>query len=110
MAAAFFFGSLAAFAAGGVRSSVGFMAGSAMSLVNYLWLESSLRAMFAGSMSTSTIFVAARYVLRYFLIGGLLLAIYLTEALPMPAVISGLAIFAAAALLQGFSDVISNNR
>jgi hypothetical protein len=103
-------GSLAAFAIGGIGAFFGFVTGSAMSLVNYLWLESSLRAMFAGRVSSKTIFAASRYVLRYVAIGGVLLVIHLSGALPIAAVISGLAVFAIAALIQGFSGVVPDDR
>jgi hypothetical protein len=109
MAAVSVVGTLIAFGIGGPSAGIGFVLGCGLSLVNYLWLESSLRAMFSGSTSTATLLVAARYIFRYFLLGGALLLIYLTEVLPIAAVIAGLATFALAALVQGFKSIRSNN-
>jgi hypothetical protein len=102
-------GTLIALAVGGTRAGIGFVLGCGLSLVNYLWLESSLRAMFSGKAMTGTLFVSARCIFRYFLLGGALLLVYLTEAVPMAAVIAGLAAFAIAAVIQGFISIRSNN-
>lgn len=102
-------GTLIAFVVGGAAAGIGFVLGCGLSLVNYLWLESSLRAMFSGNASTGTLLVAARYIFRYFLLGGVLLLVYLTDAVPMASVIAGLAAFAIAAVIQGFRSIRSNN-
>jgi hypothetical protein len=101
-------GTLIALGFGGPSAAIGFAVGCGLSVMNYLWLESSLRAMFSGSTSTATLFVAARYIFRYFLLGGALLLIYLTGVLPVAAVIAGLAAFALAALVHGFRSIRSN--
>ena len=101
-------GSGAGFAFGGRFWGFGVAFGGALSIINYFWLERSTRAMFAQSAMASTGLLAAKYILRYVAIGAVLLLIYMTGALPVAAVILGLAAFAFAVVLQGLKNIFSS--
>ena len=107
MAALIAIGAIAGFAFGGVRWGFGLIFGGALAFGNYLWLERSTRQIFTGS-SASAPLLSLKYIARYFAIGAILLAVYLTDAFPVAAVIVGLASFAFAVVLQGLKNIISS--
>lgn len=98
---------IAGFVFGGALFGFGILFGGGLSYVNYLWLERSTRAIFDQTAVATTGILAAKYILRYAAIGAALLAIHLTGALPVAAVIVGLSAFALAVVLQGFKNIFS---
>jgi hypothetical protein len=102
-------GSIAGFFFGGATFGLGVIFGGALSFANYLWLDRSTRAMFVNAEMASTALLAAKYILRYFALGAVLLLIYITGAFPVAAVILGLSAFAFAVVLQGLKSIISSS-
>ena len=117
---------LLAFVLGGSRWAIGVLLGGGLSYINYLWLDRSTKAIFAGAHSRNENGLAARddeeqtmnrgaaaiaalqYIFRYLALGGALLLVYLTEAVPMAAVLAGLSAFAIAVVVQGIKNTISS--
>lgn len=99
---------IAGFVFGGPRFGSGVIFGGVLSFANYFWLERSTRALFEPTAIATSGILAAKYILRYVVIGGILLLVYLTGALPMTAVILGLAAFAFAVVIQGLKNIISS--
>lgn len=108
MAAMIVAGSVAGFVFGGRFWGLGVMFGGVLSFVNYFWLARSTRAIFSPNAISSTGVLAGKYMLRYAALGAVLLLVYLTGALPMAAVIMGLAAFAFAVVLQGLRNIFAS--
>lgn len=86
----------------------GFLFGGILSFINYYWLKVSLKKVFEGAAADEKPRVSAtKYMLRYAVFGGLLLLIYLTRAVPIAAVILGLASFAFAIMIEAFIRIFS---
>jgi hypothetical protein len=87
----------------------GVLFGGAISVVNFIWLDRSLAAVFrAATEGVGPRFLAVRYILRYVIIGLVLLGVYLTGTLPVVAVIIGLASFAFAVVFDGIVSIFRN--
>ena len=98
-------GSAAGFAVRGTLFGVGVLFGGVLAFANYFWLDRVTKAMFSGDVITSTGILAAKYIMRYAALGLILLAVHLTGALPVAAVIAGLAAFAFAVVIQGLRNI-----
>ena len=59
------------------------------------------------AIATSGI-LAAKYIFRYVVLGGIVFLVFLTGAIPITAVILGLSAFALAVVIQGMKNIISN--
>lgn len=95
--------------AGSGRFFGGVLIGGVISIVNFLWLERSLGAVFRAAVEgVKPGLLAARYFIRYVLIGLVLLGVYMTGAVPMVAVILGLASFAFAVVIDGIASIFRN--
>jgi ATP synthase I subunit len=93
-------------AASSARFLAGVLIGGAISVVNFLWLERSLGAVFRAAVDgTKPGLLAARYFLRYVIIGLVLFAVYWTGQVPILAVIIGLASFAFAVVFEGITGI-----
>lgn len=108
MAVAVIAGAAGGFALKGTRFGIGILFGGLLAFVNYLWLDRSTRAIFDNAAISSTGWLAAKYILRYVAIGAVLLAVYLTHALPVTAVIAGLGAFAVAVVIQGLKGIFKS--
>ncbi len=102
-------GAAAGLVLAGPRFGLGVLFGGLLAFGNYFWLDRVTRAIFRPDAVTSAGIVAAKYILRYLAIGGVLLLVYWTGAMPMPAVILGLSAFAIAIVAQGFKNIVSSN-
>lgn len=91
----------------GVRFGAGILTGGVLAFANYAWLKRSTRAIFDNAATASTGILAAKYVFRYVAIGAVLLIIYLTDAVPITAVIAGLGAFAVAVVIQGLKNIFT---
>jgi hypothetical protein len=101
-------GILAGLLAVSLKFSIGVLIGGILAFVNYLWLESSLRGLFAHVAAGGRPGLPAiRYILRYLVIGGVLWLVYLTGAGSMVGAILGLASFAFAVVIEGFISIFS---
>jgi len=96
-------GSIAGFIFGGRSFGIGVLIGGALSLVNYYWLKRSLKQVFDSAMAgDKPQFLAGRYILRYVTFAAVLTVVYLTKAVPVVAVLLGLASFALAIIFEAF--------
>ncbi len=90
-----------------VKAGVGVPVGGAMAAVNYYWQKRSLAAIFDQAIhAEKPRFLALRYALRYAVIGGVLLLIYLTGTVSIVAVVLGLASFALAVVIKGLRLIL----
>jgi hypothetical protein len=73
------------------RVTLGLFLGGVLAIFNHNWLSSSISSTFSGS-KTQPIpkFNAAKYVLRYVVIGAAVFAAYNLNVISMPATIAGL--------------------
>jgi hypothetical protein len=106
MAALVGLGSVAGLFVGGPRAGVGVFFGGLLGFANYWWLDRVTKAMFSPDGVTSSGLLAAKYVSRYVVIGGILLLVYLSGAVPVAAVIAGLGAFALAVVIQGIRSIL----
>ncbi|MGE3467897.1 MAG: ATP synthase subunit I [Pyrinomonadaceae bacterium] len=107
MAALIAAGTIVGFAFGGPRFGIGVVFGGILSFVNYFWLERSTRAMFEPAAIATSGILAAKYIFRYVAIGAVLLVTHWSDALPITAVILGLAAFAFAVVIHGLKNIFS---
>ncbi|HEY0385926.1 MAG TPA: ATP synthase subunit I [Pyrinomonadaceae bacterium] len=88
------------------RVTTGLVLGGVLSLFNHHWLRGSLAAVFgepamAGKRPRLS---AARYVLRYFVIGCVVASAYMLNLISVPATLAGLCAFAAAVMVEAFTQ------
>ncbi len=84
----------------------GIFLGGTAAFLNYFWLRSLLRKILENPVETENGGrLATRFVLRYFLIGCLVLIVYLTGIVPVIAVLIGLAGFAIAVVFEGIINI-----
>lgn len=93
----------------GPSFGLGVLFGGLLAFGNFFWLDSVTRQIFRPDAVRSAGLLAAKYIFRYVAIGGILLLVYLTGALPIPAVILGLSAFAIAIVAQGLINIVSSN-
>lgn len=104
-------GSLVGFAFFSWKAGVGVLVGGVLGLANYFWQKHSLKAIFDRALEgKKSRFLAARYILRYVMIGAALAAVYFTGTVSIYAVIFGLASFAIAVTIEGFISLFSAKR
>jgi hypothetical protein len=104
-------GSVAGFAFFSWKEGVGVLVGGVLGFANYFWQKHSLKAIFDQAVEgKKSRFLAARYILRYVVIGAALTAVYFTETVSIYAVIFGLASFAIAVMIEGFKSLFSSKR
>lgn len=86
---------------------LGVLIGGILSFVNYYWLKFSLKKIFEQAVSgEKPRFLGLRYLFRYFILAAILTIVFLTDVIPVVAVIAGLASFALAVVIEGFIRVI----
>lgn len=88
---------------------LGVVFGGVLSFVNYYWLKVSLKRIFdrAVAHGEKPKFLAVRYFSRYLTLGAILAVVFLTETIPIIAVILGLASFGLAIMIEGFIRLFS---
>ena len=110
MAAVIVAGSTIGFAFFSWREGFGVLVGGVLGFANYFWQKHSLKAIFDRAIKGKrSRFLAARYILRYVMIGAALTAVYFTETVSIYAVIFGLASFAIAVMIEGFTSLFSRS-
>lgn len=110
MASVAFLGGLAGFYFVSHEFGFGVLLGGILSLFNYYWLKVSLRGIFdkiAGGGEKPR-FLAAKYFLRYAAFASILVIVFLTKALPIIAVLLGLASFAVAIIVEALILLFSS--
>ena len=88
---------------------LGVILGGILSFINYWWLKVSLKRLFDNAIAhgEKPRFLALRYFARYITLGGILTVVFLTETIPVVAVILGLSSFALAIVIEGFVRIFS---
>lgn len=88
---------------------LGVILGGALSFINYYWLKVSLKRLFDNAVAhgEKPRFLALRYFGRYVTLGAVLTVVFLTETIPVVAVILGLSSFALAIVIEGFVRLFS---
>ena len=88
---------------------LGVFIGGVLSFVNYYWLKFSLKKIFEQAVGgEKPRFLGLRYLFRYLILGAVLTIVFLTETIPVVAVIAGLASFAVAIVIEGFVRIFSS--
>lgn len=89
------------------RVTTGLLLGGVLALFNHHWLRSSLAAVFGGPIAAGRRprLNAARYVLRYFVIACVVASAYLLNLINVPATLAGLCAFAAAVMVEAFTQL-----
>lgn len=88
------------------RVTTGLLLGGVLSLFNHHWLRSSLAAIFSTAESGRKVkFNAARYVLRYFVIAGVVALAYTLNLVSLVATLVGLCSFVVAAMIEAFMQI-----
>lgn len=92
------------------RFSIGILVGGILSFVNYFWLKQSTKAIFEKAIAgEKPVLLTIKYIFRYVLIGVAAAFFYFTDALPVVAVVIGLAAFAFAIVLEGLSGIFTGS-
>ena len=80
------------------RITVGLLLGGVLSLLNHYWMRTSISAGFdlALGQGTKPQIKLAQYVLRYFVVGTIVFAVYQLNVVSLPATLAGLCSFVAA--------------
>ncbi|MFN0279470.1 MAG: ATP synthase subunit I [Pyrinomonadaceae bacterium] len=103
-------GTIAGFAFVSAKVGFGVFVGGILAFANYFWQKRSLKAIFDRAIDGKrSHFLALRYILRYVVLGGVLMLIYLSHTVSIVAVIFGLSSFAIAVVIEGFISVFSNS-
>jgi hypothetical protein len=94
------------------RFGLGFVIGGITAFLNYYWLKVSLKRIFDNAIASTATgekprFSAASYFLRYLGVGLILYLVYLSETVPMVAVLLGLCVFALAIVIEGLLRILS---
>lgn len=84
------------------RVTTGLLLGGLLSLLNHHWLRTSVAAVFdATPAGKRPRMRAARYVLRYVVVAGVVWAAYALDLVSLAATLAGLCSFVVAALAEG---------
>jgi hypothetical protein len=87
------------------RVTAGLFLGGMLSLLNYHWLGTSIAVAFnVERMGKRPRIRVWRYILRYFLIGGIVIAAYKLNVVSLPATILGLCSFVVALFAEAFRE------
>ena len=101
-------GGIAGLAASSLRFGLGILVGTALAFLNYYWLKSSLRKIFAAAQSGERPrMLAGKYFLRYLVLAIVVAVIYAADLLPIVALILGLGAFAFAVVIEGSIRIFS---
>ncbi len=91
-----------------VSFGIGVLVGGILSLVNYYWLKSSLKKVFAqAAAGEKPQFLGLKYFFRYLAFAAILAIIYFTKIVPIVSVLLGLASFAAAIMVEAAIRVMT---
>ncbi len=88
-------------ACGHVRLALGFALGAFLAVLGYYWLHEVIEALMSAGQVKIPRRVIAKFVVRYPLMFGVVFLFYKTGWLPMVAIIGGLFVPAAGAMIEG---------
>lgn len=87
---------------------LGLCIGGILAFLNYYWLKISLKRVFDKAIGgEQPVFLAGTYFLRYLSIGVVVFIVYLTEIVPIIALLLGLSAFALAIMVEGLLRIFS---
>ena len=84
------------------RVALGLTLGGVLSLFNYHWLRTSVAAVFSVGPTERPRVRISRYIIRYFVVGGVVAAAYQLKVISLPATIAGLSSFVPALFVEAF--------
>ena len=88
------------------RVTTGLLLGGMLSLVNHHWLRTAIAAAFGPSMAGARPKIRiARYILRYFIVGGIAAGAYLLGVVSLTATLFGLCSFVVALMMEAFVQI-----
>jgi hypothetical protein len=89
------------------RVTTGLLLGGILSFFSHHWLRTSLAAVFGSAAQSRSRprLGAARYVLRYFIIGLIVASAYTLDLISIGATIAGLCSFAAAIMIEAMTQL-----
>ncbi len=91
-----------------IAFGLGILIGTALAFINYYWLKSSLRKIFAAAESGERPrMLAGKYFLRYLVLAIVVAIFYVTGWVPIVALILGLAGFGFAVVVEGLIRIVS---
>jgi hypothetical protein len=93
-------GLLAILLRGQVWFAAGFALGAALAILNYFWLHQAVEALMAAGQSHPPRFIVAKFLLRYPLAFAAVWLFYRTGWLPIAAILAGLFVPVAGALVE----------
>ena len=103
-------GATVGFAVFSAKAGLGVLIGGVLAFANYFWQKHSLKAIFDRAVhGKKSPFLAARYILRYVVIGAVVAWIYWSDAASIFGVIFGLASFSIAVVIEGFTNIFSSS-
>lgn len=82
------------------RVSFGLMLGGGLSLLNFHWLSTSVRAILSVAPVQKPRVRISRYIIRYFIVGIVVFAAYQLQLVSLPATIAGLCAFVPALFVE----------
>ena len=92
------------------RFGLGIFVGGILAFANYFWQKNSLKGLFdratAGEKSG---FPAIKFLLRYVALGLVVAFFYITDSLPIIAVVLGLAAFTFAVVIEGMIGIFTRS-
>lgn len=101
-------GAIAGFVFSSLDFGLGILIGTALAFLNYYWLKSSLRKIFeAAESGERPRMLAGKYFLRYVVLAIVVAVFYITDAVPIVALVLGLGAFGFAVVLEGMIRMFS---
>ncbi|MGI8811780.1 MAG: ATP synthase subunit I [Pyrinomonadaceae bacterium] len=108
MAIAGFFGAVAGAVAVSAGFGGGILLGTAFAFLNYLWLQRSLKTIFASARTGERPrMLVGKYFLRFIVLGLAVAVIYITGWVPIVALLLGMAGFGFATVIDGFIRIFT---
>ncbi len=88
--------------------TMGLLAGGAVAVVNFRWIEAGFNAAMGGPMSSRKRALAvAKFVLRYALLGLVIYAIFATRIVDLKGFLAGLFIFVVSIMWEAFRSALT---
>lgn len=88
------------------RVTTGLLLGGVLSLFNHHWLRTSLAAIFSTAEQGRRVKIgAARYILRYLVIGAVVASAYALNWVSIVATLLGMCSFVVAAMMEAFMQI-----
>ncbi len=84
------------------RVTAGLMLGGVLSILNYHWLRTSIKALLSVANEKRPRVRLSRFILRYFVVAAVVFAAYALQIVSLPATIIGLSAFVPALFVEAF--------